>query len=235
MFLFATRFDDPLVSKKSKHLSSEAQFEVSNPFEFKHVVNLRGIKSTFVLWSGFFEIGLLISDFQLNFVFMILFLIFLWTCQRRNTDRKDLMDHFDDVGPSVVLCWAFLWNWFVDLDLKHSFDDCSRGTHDQFSLPVLRFRNSHKLSKVNSKQFRYLLLNFVPIHCFCFAWNCVQKEKVMISKQSMAFASPGMLQNGLSRELFEMWCGNKRNGLLSAFLALEYCQMNVLSVFETEK
>jgi cleavage and polyadenylation specificity factor subunit 3 len=27
-------------------------------------------------------------------------------------------------------------------------------------------------------------------------------------------ASPGMLQNGLSRELFERWCGNKRNGLM---------------------
>jgi cleavage and polyadenylation specificity factor subunit 3 len=27
-------------------------------------------------------------------------------------------------------------------------------------------------------------------------------------------ASPGMLQNGLSRELFEMWCGDKRNGCI---------------------
>ncbi|EIJ89784.1 cleavage and polyadenylation specificity factor subunit 3 [Nematocida parisii] len=27
-------------------------------------------------------------------------------------------------------------------------------------------------------------------------------------------ASPGMLQNGLSRDLFEMWCGDKRNGCI---------------------
>ena len=29
---------------------------------------------------------------------------------------------------------------------------------------------------------------------------------------SVVFASPGMLQNGLSRELFELWCVNKKNG-----------------------
>ena len=28
------------------------------------------------------------------------------------------------------------------------------------------------------------------------------------------FASPGMLQSGLSRELFELWCVDKRNGLI---------------------
>jgi len=30
----------------------------------------------------------------------------------------------------------------------------------------------------------------------------------------VVMASPGMLQNGLSRELFEMWCGDKRNGCI---------------------
>ena len=27
----------------------------------------------------------------------------------------------------------------------------------------------------------------------------------------VVMASPGMMQNGLSRELFEAWCGNRRN------------------------
>ncbi|KAI5188701.1 cleavage and polyadenylation specificity factor subunit 3 [Nematocida sp. AWRm77] len=30
----------------------------------------------------------------------------------------------------------------------------------------------------------------------------------------VVMASPGMLQNGLSRELFEMWCGDKKNGCI---------------------
>eukprot|EP01083_Nonionella_stella_P096646 271740_1 len=31
---------------------------------------------------------------------------------------------------------------------------------------------------------------------------------------SVVFASPGMLQNGFSRELFEIWCTNKKNGVI---------------------
>ena len=31
---------------------------------------------------------------------------------------------------------------------------------------------------------------------------------------SVVMASPGMLQSGMSRELFERWCGDKRNGLI---------------------
>ena len=27
-------------------------------------------------------------------------------------------------------------------------------------------------------------------------------------------ASPGMMQSGLSRELFESWCSDRRNGLM---------------------
>lgn len=34
-------------------------------------------------------------------------------------------------------------------------------------------------------------------------------------------ASPGMLQNGLSRELFERWCGNKQNGLVLSGYSVE--------------
>lgn len=38
-------------------------------------------------------------------------------------------------------------------------------------------------------------------------------------------ASPGMLQNGLSRELFERWCTDKKNGLLIT----GYCVENTLA------
>lgn len=35
------------------------------------------------------------------------------------------------------------------------------------------------------------------------------------------FASPGMLQNGLSRELFERWCGNKLNSVIVSGYSVE--------------
>ena len=34
-------------------------------------------------------------------------------------------------------------------------------------------------------------------------------------------ASPGMLQNGLSRELFEKWCTDNRNGCIIAGYCVE--------------
>ena len=37
----------------------------------------------------------------------------------------------------------------------------------------------------------------------------------------VVFASPGMLQNGLSRELFEMWCENRKNGVIIPGYAVE--------------
>ena len=38
---------------------------------------------------------------------------------------------------------------------------------------------------------------------------------------SVVMASPGMMQSGLSRELFEKWCGNRRNGVILAGYAIE--------------
>lgn len=38
---------------------------------------------------------------------------------------------------------------------------------------------------------------------------------------SVVLASPGMMQNGLSRELFEKWCSNRRNGIILAGYAIE--------------
>ena len=34
-------------------------------------------------------------------------------------------------------------------------------------------------------------------------------------------ASPGMMQSGLSRQLFETWCTDKRNGLIVAGYCVE--------------
>ena len=34
-------------------------------------------------------------------------------------------------------------------------------------------------------------------------------------------ASPGMMQSGLSRQLFEAWCTDKRNGVLIAGYCVE--------------
>lgn len=37
----------------------------------------------------------------------------------------------------------------------------------------------------------------------------------------MVLASPGMMQSGLSRELFEDWCTDKRNGTIIAGYCVE--------------
>ena len=38
---------------------------------------------------------------------------------------------------------------------------------------------------------------------------------------SVVMASPGMMQSGLSRELFESWCTDKRNGVIIAGYCVE--------------
>ena len=38
---------------------------------------------------------------------------------------------------------------------------------------------------------------------------------------SVVLASPGMMQSGLSRELFENWCTDKRNGCIIAGYCVE--------------
>ena len=38
---------------------------------------------------------------------------------------------------------------------------------------------------------------------------------------SVVLASPGMMQSGLSRELFEGWCTDKRNGCIIAGYCVE--------------
>ena len=38
---------------------------------------------------------------------------------------------------------------------------------------------------------------------------------------SVVMASPGMMQSGLSRELFESWCTDSRNGVIIAGYCVE--------------
>ena len=47
----------------------------------------------------------------------------------------------------------------------------------------------------------------------------------------MILASPGMMQSGLSRQLFEAWCTDKRNGLIVA----GYCVEGTLAKVKSEK
>lgn len=48
---------------------------------------------------------------------------------------------------------------------------------------------------------------------------------------SVVMASPGMMQSGLSRELFESWCTDKRNGVIIA----GYCVEGTLAKVEEGK
>ena len=45
---------------------------------------------------------------------------------------------------------------------------------------------------------------------------------------SVVLASPGMMQSGLSRELFEAWCTDKRNGCIIAGYCVEGTLAKVL-------
>ena len=44
----------------------------------------------------------------------------------------------------------------------------------------------------------------------------------------MIMASPGMMQSGLSRQLFEAWCTDKRNGVVIAGYCVEGTLAKVL-------
>lgn len=46
---------------------------------------------------------------------------------------------------------------------------------------------------------------------------------------SVVLASPGMMQSGLSRELFENWCTDKRNGCIIAGYCVEGTLAKVMS------
>jgi cleavage and polyadenylation specificity factor subunit 3 len=51
------------------------------------------------------------------------------------------------------------------------------------------------------------------------------KEVKELGKRGVVMASPGMMQSGLSRELFEKWCHDSRNGCI----VTGYCVENTLA------
>ncbi len=51
---------------------------------------------------------------------------------------------------------------------------------------------------------------------------------------SVVMASPGMMQSGLSRELFESWCTDKRNGVIIAGYCVEGTLAKVSLTHQTE-
>lgn len=50
---------------------------------------------------------------------------------------------------------------------------------------------------------------------------------------SVVMASPGMMQSGLSRELFESWCTDKRNGVIIAGYCVEGTLAKVIQLTMT--
>lgn len=52
---------------------------------------------------------------------------------------------------------------------------------------------------------------------------------------SVVMASPGMMQSGLSRELFESWCTDKRNGVIIAGYCVEGTLAKVRAQRDSEK
>ena len=48
-------------------------------------------------------------------------------------------------------------------------------------------------------------------------------------------ASPGMMQSGLSRQLFEAWCTDKRNGVIVAGYCVEGTLAKVINNVYTQK
>ncbi|KAL5110809.1 Cleavage and polyadenylation specificity factor subunit 3 [Taenia crassiceps] len=57
--------------------------------------------------------------------------------------------------------------------------------------------------------------------CFRFISNLQSRNHLDDSSPCVVLASPGMMQSGLSRELFENWCTDKRNGVIIAGYCVE--------------
>ncbi|EUB64172.1 Cleavage and polyadenylation specificity factor subunit [Echinococcus granulosus] len=57
--------------------------------------------------------------------------------------------------------------------------------------------------------------------CFRFISNLQSRNHLDDSGPCVVLASPGMMQSGLSRELFENWCTDKRNGVIIAGYCVE--------------
>lgn len=66
----------------------------------------------------------------------------------------------------------------------------------------------------------FLKLHQLPLYTFCLPLLQSMDHFDDIGP-SVVMASPGMMQSGLSRELFESWCTDKRNGVIIAGYCVE--------------
>lgn len=57
---------------------------------------------------------------------------------------------------------------------------------------------------------------FSPLFLFFFSSNTQGMDQFEDIGPCVIMASPGMMQSGLSRELFEMWCPDPKNGVIIA-------------------
>ena len=81
-------------------------------------------------------------------------------------------------------------------------------------IPLTRGHPSWKVTKRMASQERF--------HCILCVAECWQSmEHFEDIGPSVVMASPGMMQSGLSRELFESWCTDKRNGVIIAGYCVE--------------
>lgn len=71
-----------------------------------------------------------------------------------------------------------------------------------------------------NERIRNQLANKNPF-CFRFISNLQSRNHLDDSGPCVVLASPGMMQNGLSRELFENWCTDSRNGVIIAGYCVE--------------
>lgn len=81
---------------------------------------------------------------------------------------------------------------------------------------VFKHISNLKVCSRTSESPRPLLQSSSPLCCFSQSMDHFDDIG-----PSVVMASPGMMQSGLSRELFESWCTDKRNGVIIAGYCVE--------------
>lgn len=61
-----------------------------------------------------------------------------------------------------------------------------------------------------------MIKHLMFFHCFNVAYNFQGMDQFEDIGPCVIMASPGMMQSGLSRELFEIWCPDPKNGVIIA-------------------
>ncbi len=188
--------------------SIRQQISISNPFVFKHISNLK-VRYLTIGHAGCWEV-----------------------CQ--TIPRAGAMGHitpvyskFSSCCPCVCLIYGF----------SHVVWVCGGdggGGLDILLIPICTDLLCKQLSL--TFDWRFLLegdscITQIRRYCFKLRLYLCNNVSVSLHYQSMehfedigpsvVMASPGMMQSGLSRELFESWCTDKRNGTIIAGYCVE--------------